>query len=68
MITKSKDSVFLKLKSELGTYKWADGRKFVGTWKANQMHGNGVFTWEDGKKYEGEYMDDKKHGYGVFEW
>ena len=49
-----------------GTYKWTDGRCYVGTWKENSMHGKGIYTWIDGRKYDGEYKDDQKEGYGVY--
>ena len=39
---------------------WNDGRKYVGTWKDNMMHGQGVFSWEDGRIYEGAYIKDSK--------
>ena len=52
----------------LGEYSWPDGRLYVGDWKDNKMHGNGVFKFADGKIYEGEYADDKRHSYGVMKW
>ena len=41
---------------------------YVGQWKENKMHGDGVFTWADGRKYSGAYLADKKHGFGEFTW
>lgn len=29
-----------------GTNTWADGRKYVGEWKDNKMHGKGTYDWE----------------------
>ncbi len=52
----------------LGTYLWADGRKYLGQWVNNKMHGKGIFTWPDGRVYEGDYYDDKKQGQGIFIW
>lgn len=37
----------------MGTYIWADGRKYVGQWFNNKMHGQGTFSWADGKQYTG---------------
>jgi hypothetical protein len=34
-------------------YEWADGRKYVGDWLDNNMHGKGVYTYKDGRKYDG---------------
>jgi len=34
-------------------YTWVDGRKYVGDWKDNNMHGFGVYTWSDGRMYKG---------------
>lgn len=28
-----------------GEFTWADGRKFIGEFKAGVMHGYGVYTW-----------------------
>ena len=52
----------------LGTYIWSDGKKYVGEWIANKMHGKGRFTWPDGKTYDGEYFEDKKQGFGILTW
>ena len=52
----------------VGCYIWADGRKYIGQWANNKMHGKGVFTWPDGRYYEGDYFDDVKQGHGVFIW
>ncbi len=38
-----------------GTYSWADGRRYKGSWENNKMEGYGVFTWKDGRIYEGEF-------------
>lgn len=54
--------------SYLGTYVWNDGRKYVGEWFDNKMHGKGKFTWLDGRSYEGSYVADKKQGFGTFIW
>ena len=32
---------------------WADGRKYVGAWKDDKMHGQGTFTWLDGENFVG---------------
>ena len=37
-----------------GSYKWVDGREYVGEWLNNNMHGKGKYTWPDGRTYEGE--------------
>lgn len=49
-------------------YHWADGKKYVGEWLENMMHGQGEMLWPDGMTYKGEYVNDKKHGQGVFRW
>ena len=41
---------------------------YIGEWKNNNMHGEGVYTWADGRRYEGQYEMDKKHGFGVYQW
>jgi hypothetical protein len=66
---------FFLIKNLKGVYEWADGRKYVGDWLDNNMHGKGVYTWKDGRKYDGkcllkvgEYLNDKKHGFGIYHW
>lgn len=51
-----------------GYYCWADGRRYIGHWRANIMDEFGIYTWQDGRMYEGFYKDDKKHGFGVYTW
>ena len=37
-----------------GTFKWPDGREYVGQWQQSRMHGRGVYSWPDGRSYEGQ--------------
>lgn len=57
-----------KMSIKLGVHDFSDGRKYMGNWENNNMHGHGVFLWPDGRKYEGDYVNDKKEGYGEFFW
>lgn len=36
-----------------GTYKWANGKCYIGQYENDKKNGFGMFTWNDGKKYEG---------------
>lgn len=38
-----------------GTYRWADGKIYKGSWLNNKMHGPGHLVWADGKEYIGEF-------------
>ena len=49
-------------------YTYADGSKYVGTWKDDNKHGQGTYTYADGSKYVGGWKDDKKHGQGTYTW
>ena len=49
-----------------GAYTWADGAKYAGEWKEDQVNGQGAFTWPDGRKYVGEWKDDRREGQGTF--
>lgn len=51
-----------------GVHDFCDGRKYMGNWEKNNMHGVGEFIWPDGRKYHGDYVNDKKEGYGEFFW
>jgi hypothetical protein len=48
------------------TFTWTDGRKYVGAWKNDNMHGEGTHTWADGGKYVGTWKDGKSHGQGTY--
>ena len=43
-----------------GTYKWATGRVYTGSWKNGNMHGNGIYEWPDGRIYQGEFLEDMR--------
>tara|TARA_B100000214_G_C23804994_1_gene552182 strand:+ start:120 stop:746 length:627 start_codon:yes stop_codon:yes gene_type:complete len=47
--------------------EWA-GDKYVGEWKDNIIHGQGVYTWVEGDIYDGEWKDAKQHGQGTQIW
>ena len=54
-----------------GTSTFANGNKYVGEFKDNKYHGQGIYTYGDesqwaGDKYVGEYKDDKRHGQGTY--
>ena len=51
-----------------GTYRWPNGRTYMGEWYDNQMDGEGVETWPNGSKYEGQFKRNKRHGQGTFTW
>ena len=42
-------------------YKWADGRKFVGKYIADEKEGHGEIYFNDGTKYEGNFQNNMKH-------
>lgn len=42
-----------------GTFTWADGRCYSGSYVNDKKEGFGIFTWPDGKKYEGEWFGGK---------
>ena len=49
-----------------GTYTNANGNKYVGEWKDDKWHGQGIRNLADGDKYVGEFKNGKKHGQGVY--
>ena len=49
----------------VGTYLGSDDYIYVGEWKDNKQHGEGIEIWKDGKKYVGEFRNDKWHGQGT---
>ena len=49
-----------------GTYKWVDGRLFVGSYKENLKDGHGMYLWSDGSTYNGNWQNGKQHGSGYY--
>src|SRR5437667_11268524 len=47
-----------------GTYTWASGVKYDGSWKHGRKHGYGVQTYPSGDRYDGGWKDGQWHGYG----
>jgi len=55
-----------------GTRTFVDGEKYVGEFRDNKRHGQGVMTYGPstkwaGDKYVGEYRDNKRHGQGTYD-
>ena len=47
---------------------YKNGDKYVGSWKNDQFHGNGIFYVTSFKaKYSGTWVNNKLHGQGVME-
>ena len=42
-----------------GSYKWADGRSYIGNYVNDKKHGVGKYIWPDGRYYEGEWFEGK---------
>lgn len=34
-----------------GTYKWKDGRKYIGSYENDMKNGFGQYNWSDGRVY-----------------
>ena len=51
-----------------GTYTWADGKKYVGSWRDDKQSGQGTHTWPSGQKYVGSWRDgDYQEGTMIYE-
>lgn len=48
------------------SYNLSNGDKYVGQWKDDNKHGEGIYTTISGDKYVGQFKDDKKHGEGIY--
>lgn len=48
------------MKEGQGTFTWADGRKYIGLWKAGKQHGEGFFIFKNGLKKKGEWIEGKR--------
>ena len=51
-----------------GTFTWATGEVYKGTWEEDTMVGSGKMTWPDLGVYEGEFLNNKRQGNGTFTW
>ena len=49
-----------------GTYRFADGDKYVGEFKDGKQHGQGTYTFANGNKYVGVFRDGQKNGQGTY--
>lgn len=53
-----------------GTYIWVSGHKkgdkYIGEFRNNKIHGQGIYNFASGNKYVGEYKNSKKHWKGTF--
>jgi hypothetical protein len=43
-----------------GTFIWADGRQYIGEWKAGKQHGIGTYISKDGASKQGEWQNGRK--------
>uniref|UniRef100_A0A8B9Q666 MORN repeat-containing protein 5 n=1 Tax=Apteryx owenii TaxID=8824 RepID=A0A8B9Q666_APTOW len=37
-----------------GTYRFTNGARYIGEYRQNKKHGQGIFFYPDGSKYEGK--------------
>ncbi|MEF3303676.1 MORN repeat-containing protein [Paenibacillus sp. GYB003] len=51
-----------------GTYVWADGTTYEGTWVNDLEHGSGEKRYANGDSYSGEWREGTFHGNGVYVW
>ena len=48
-----------------GSLSLPDGRKYVGQFEENLMHGAGILTFSNGGQYDGQFNNDLMEGYGI---
>ena len=46
--------------------EFADGERYLGSFKDGLYHGHGTYIWNDGSKYIGEFKDGLTHGHGTY--
>ena len=49
-----------------GTYKYSDGKVYVGSWKNDKKHGQGKYIVSESCMYEGAYVEDMRQGRGKY--
>ena len=46
-----------------GTYNYENGEYYIGHFKNNLRHGQGIYYYKNGKiKYDGEWINNKREG------
>jgi junctophilin len=50
----------MDMKDGYGSYKWRDGRRYIGEWKDNQRHGKGCLKALDGTEQYGIWEHDQR--------
>jgi len=48
----------MKKRNGKSAYSWPDGRMYIGEWKNDLQHGQGILTHPTGEKYVGQWKDD----------
>jgi len=51
-----------------GVCYWEDGKRFIGRFKNDQLHGSGKMIYPNGDVYQGEWKNGAKHGLGTYSW
>jgi|TARA_B100000749_G_scaffold8990_1_gene7407 hypothetical protein len=51
-----------------GTFTWASGNVYDGSWVSGKRQGSGTFTWASGTRYVGDWHQDRQHGEGWMVW
>ena len=49
-----------------GTYRWGDGRMFIGCYEDDRKSGLGIYLWADGRAYHGNWKNGKQDGIGYY--
>jgi radial spoke head protein 1 len=49
-------------KEGYGSYKWKNGKRYIGDWVNNMRHGKGCIKYEDGTERESLWDRDRKVG------
>ena len=62
------DILYGRIRNGTGSFSWATGETYSGSWENDSPSGEGKLTWPGLGVYEGSFFNGKREGTGTFTW